>query len=252
MTVLASLRDTFEVARFELIRALRTWRAVALTLLFVVATTGAAFVFVGLLWVLEAELASTLGVPTTDRPGAMTGRLMESGELRRMLEAMIGEEDLVDAVLWHPVLALFHLWFCLLLGPFFATTSAAECIAVDNRTRALRFEVLRTGRLELVMGRFIGQVLLTSIAFTAAVLGPWIVGVFFMVGNDPLHLAGSLLWLTPRALAFSLPFVGVGVAASQLTTFHQASMVYARRLWYLPPGHRGRPPTPWSAVHRNY
>ncbi len=224
--MIRSLRDTALVARFELVRALRTWRAVALTLLYAVATTGAALIFVGLLSILEDQLASQLGVPPTTWPGAMTHQLLENGELREILGGIMGGTDKVDALLWHPVLSLWHLWVVLLMGPFFAATAAAECISVDMGTRALRFEALRTGRLELVLGRMTGQLLLGAVALSVAAVGPFLVGVFAMVDTDALRLAASLAWFTPRAWAFSVPFVGIGVAASQLT----ASSAWARIL----------------------
>ena len=77
----ASARDTALVARFEIVRAVRTWRALALVVLYLVATAGGARIFVDFLSSLENRLAETLGVPPTDHPGAMTARLLE--EVRR-------------------------------------------------------------------------------------------------------------------------------------------------------------------------
>lgn len=212
------IRDVLLVAWFELLRSLRTWRAVALCVLYLVAATGGAWLFVELIGVLENELATQLGVPRTDTPGAMLDQLVASDTFRELLSAMVGSSDLVKGLLDIPVLAVFHLWMGLLLVPFFAASASAECISIDLRSRALRFEALRTGRFELVMGRFVGQVVLTGVASFIALGGVWAVGMFAMVGNEALDLAANLVWLTLRAWAFGLPFVGLGVACSQLTT----------------------------------
>lgn len=217
MTLAGSFRDAWLVARFEVLRAIRTWRALALIVLYLVATAGSAWIFVEFLHVLETAVAETLMVPVTDRPGAMLGELVKGDELRGVIAGMTGDEALVDDVLAWPVLAIFHLWFALLLTPFFAASTAAEAVSIDLSTRALRFEVLRTGRLELAVGRFLGQAALTGLASFVGVLGTWAVGMLGMVGNDPFELFGALCWLTLRAWVFALPFAGFGVAVSQAT-----------------------------------
>lgn len=215
--MLRSLLDTLLVARFELMRALRTWRALALAVLYVIALSGATYIYVRILWFIEAGLAETLGVPMTEKPGAMMDELMDNGELQRMIREMSGTPDAVEYLLTWPLLAVWGLWIGILLLPFLATSASAECISIDMSTRALRFEALRTGRAELVLGRFFGQVGLTGIAAICGLSGAWLVGMTQMVGNDPVFLATGLAALGLRAWLFGLPFIGLGVAFSQLT-----------------------------------
>ncbi|MCO4745072.1 MAG: hypothetical protein KC912_09805 [Proteobacteria bacterium] len=212
-----SVLDTFLVARFELMRAMRTWRAVALATLYVIALSGATYIYVRILWFIEAGLAETLGVPANDKPGAMMNELMDNGDLTRMLQEMSGSPEAVEYLLTWPLLSIWGLWIGILLLPFLATSAAAECISIDMSTRALRFEALRTGRAELVLGRFFGQVALTGIAASFGLVGAWVVGMTQMVGNDPIVLAYGLAAMGLRAWLFGLPFIGLGVAWSQWT-----------------------------------
>jgi hypothetical protein len=221
-----SLLDIWLVARFELLRAVRTWRALALLVLYAVASGGAAWLFTRLIGVLEQTVAQQLGVAATQVPGAMLEQLMKSDTWHDVLREMTGSSHLVESLLQVPPLALFHLWSGFLIVPFFAASASAECIALDVASRAIRYEAQRTGRLELVLGRFLGQLVLTALATLAAALAVWVVGMTCMVGNSPLALAGWLLGYAPRLWAFGLPFVAVGVAASQLT----ASAAWARVL----------------------
>lgn len=221
-----SMLDTVLIARFELLRAIRTWRALALTVLYVIALSGATYIYVRILWFIESGVAETLGVPMTEKPGAMMDELMDNGELTRMVREMSGNPDAVEYLLTWPLLAVWGLSIGILLLPFLATSAAAECISIDMGSRALRFEALRTGRAELVIGRFLGQVALTGTAALAGLSGAWLVGMTQMVGNDPVQLAGGLAVLGLRAWLFGLPFIGVGVAFSQLT----ASANWARVL----------------------
>jgi hypothetical protein len=222
----SGLRDIGLVARFELLRAVRTWRALALLVLYAVASSGAAWLFTRFVWLLEQTVAQQMGVAATQVPGAMLRQLMMSDTWREVLREMTGTPHLVEALLQVPPLALFHLWFGFLIVPFFAASASAECIALDVASKAIRYEAQRTGRLELVLGRFLGQLVLTALATLAAVVAVWLVGMTCMVGNSPGSLAGWLLGYAPRLWAFGLPFVAVGVAASQLT----ASAAWARVL----------------------
>lgn len=215
---MSSLRDIALVARFEVLRAVRTWRAIALFLLYAVSTCGAAYLFVQLIGVMENALARQLGVAETRVPGAMLQELIQSDSFRSMIVAMAGSEQAADQVLGIPVLAIYNLWLGFILIPFFAASTSAESVAIDAGSRALRFEVLRTGRLELVLGRYLGQVALTGMATLLAVGGVFVVGMLAMRGNAALPLIFWLSWLSLRTWFFSMPFVGVGLATSQLTT----------------------------------
>lgn len=227
MSFFSSIRDTWLVAQFELVRAIRTWRAVAMGVLFIIASAGGTWIFIEIIGGLENTVAENLGVPTTETPGTMLDKLTESKEFRRMIGGMVGDKELVDSVLKVPVLAVFNLWLGLLLMPFLCATSSAESIAIDVQSRALRYEALRTGRLEIVMGRFIGQTILVGVAATLGLVVVWIIGLTAMVGNTPLALAGGLAWFTVRSWFFGVAFIGIGVCASQLTASPAWSRVIA-------------------------
>ncbi len=218
------MRDLLLVARFEVFRAIRTWRALALLVLYGVASAGSSYLFVRFVGLLENSLAQQLGVPETRTPGAMLDRLVTSDMWHDVVEGMSGSPHLADQLVQIPPIAMFHLWVGFLLVPFFAASASAECIAIDVQTRAIRYELLRTGRLEVVVGRFVGQAAITAAASALSVAVVWVVGLGFMVGNHPLELLGWLVVFTPRAWLFGLPFVALGVAASQLT----ASPAWAR------------------------
>lgn len=223
---MTSLRDILLVSRFEVLRAIRTWRALALIMLYLVASAGGAWIFVQLLGEMENSIATAMGVPTTDTPGTMLAELMASDSYHRLVSAFTGSEAMADQLVSVPPLAMWHMWLGLLLVPFFAASASAESISIDLSSRALRYEALRTGRLELVLGRAMGQVILTGMATIVSIIAVWFVGMWFMVGNSPVGLAWALMSLSLRAWIFGLPFVGIGICCSQLT----ASSAWARVL----------------------
>lgn len=227
MSYFTPLRDMLLVAWFEVLRALRTWRAVALFLLYALATAGAAYIFTLTLWAIEQGVAEQFNLAKTEKPGAMMETLVQQESFRSMLEGMVGNPEVLDQVLAVPVLAIFNLWFGFVLIPYFAATTSAESLSIDIGSRALRFEALRTGRLELMAGRYLGQLVLTGTATMLSVIGVWFVGMFAMVGNEPVELFSWLCWLSIRAWFFSMPFVGMGIACSQLTGWPMVARVLA-------------------------
>lgn len=220
------MRDVWLVARFEVLRAIRTWRAVALLAIYAVAGAGASWLFVKIIGAMENALARALKVPVTHTPGAMLSELVQSDGWREAVVGMTGSPQLADHLVTVPPMALFYLWVAVLLTPFFSASAAAECIAIDVASRAVRYELLRTGRLELVVGRFGGQLALTFLGTVVAMVLVFGVSMEFLVGQSARELLPALLGYLPRAFAFSVPFVALGVAASALT----ASAAWARVL----------------------
>lgn len=223
---MTTLRDVASVALFEWIRAIRTWRALALLTLYVVASAGGAYLFVELIGELETALAATMGVPATAQIGVMLDELHRSASFRELLREMTFSDD-IDALLDLPVLAIFHLWLGIILVPFVGATSAAESLSGDLATRAIRYEAVRTGRLELVTGRFLGQAMLTGVASVVGTVGAWAVGTLYLHGTDPLELAIGLVRMAIRAWAYSLAYVGMGIGISQWTANPNLARVVA-------------------------
>jgi hypothetical protein len=217
VTLRRSLVDVLLVARFELLRAVRSRQAIALVLTWLVANVGAAWVFTRVIAEIEASMARTMGVVPARWPGTMTDQLRDNEDLHGVLKMMAGDAIPLEQLLQVPFLATMQLWMSLALVPFLAATAASECLAPDVASRAVRYELLRTGRGELVAGRMLGQVALTAVAVVASLVGVWCTGMLLMV-HDPFELAWGLALLGSRSLVFALPFLGVGVGVSQLTS----------------------------------
>ena len=212
------MRDVLLIAQFELFRAIRTWRAVALVLLYAVTTIGAAYLFANVVGLAEQTIADQLGVAASETPGALMDDLVLSDSFQEVLVAMVGSSELAERLRAIPLPALFHLWLGFLLVPFFSASASAESIAIDMNNRAIRFEALRTSRMALVLGRYLGQLTLTALASLVSAAAMWGAVMYLMVVAEPLHLLTWLLWFTLRTWCFAMPFVGLGVACSQWTT----------------------------------
>jgi hypothetical protein len=251
MTLLASSRDALLVGRFEVLRAIRTWRVLALIIALLAVTLMQTWAFISIIRELESTLADTLGVATTSRPGMMMDQLRQNDEVISILAGMVGSKATVRELLHLPLLAIWELGFGMGVLPLIAAGASAESVAIDVGTRAIRFEALRTGRAEIVAGRFLGQVLLMAIALAVSLAGSWALGLVGMVGHTPWGLAAGMVWVFPRLLVWCVPFIGLGVFTSQLT----ASPAWARALaivllgvTYVIAGVRLMVGQPWATV----
>lgn len=218
MNLFASLNDSWLVARFEVLRAVRTWRALALIAVFVVADVGATGIFVEILGQMEEEFAVQMGVATTSTPGSMLTQMRDSETLMKMVGFFVGSEELAERMLSWPLLAIFQLWIGFGLVPYLGTTAASESISTDLGSRALRYEAARTGRAELVAGRYFGQIVLTVAAALIGQVATWCTAMATMVVADPVELGLGLFTMGMRAVVLAIPFVGIGVGVSQLST----------------------------------
>ena len=216
-TPLASLADTLLVARFHFARSVRTRSALNLCALFTLCATGSAIGFRQILKAMEDMASKTLGVPRTDTPGAMLDTLRRQGDLASMLEAMLGNVELVEWALSTPYMTVTWAWSGLGLIPFLAAAVGSEAVSPDLAGRTVRFEALRTGRLEIVGGRFLGLAALVLIAIALSICAPLTVALFWMVEQPAVPQLLTLLAFVPRLWVWSLPFLALGVSCSCLT-----------------------------------
>lgn len=212
-----SIRDVFAVARFHVVRSVRTRTVLFLCTVYMLSAGGIAWIFRGIIKELEKNAAEILRVPVTDTPGAMIETLREREELQSIVGGLVPDEALVDWALALPVLSIAHFWMALGTLPFLAAVVGAEVVSPGIKDRSLRYELVRTGRLELVLGRWAGQGTLIAVATLASIVGPLIIGTFFMVQQPLGESVAVLLSMTPRLIAWSLPFLGIGVACSMTT-----------------------------------
>ena len=157
--MLVSIRDMLHIAFFQVIRAIRTRTILFLSIIYLLLSTGTAWITRGLVHQLEIQAANTLRVPQTKTPGAMIETLRQQESFRSMISSMIPDSDMLEWALSLPVLTIFHFWMSLIFLPFIVTVIGAEVISPSINDRSLRYEVLRTGRLELIFGRFLGRFL---------------------------------------------------------------------------------------------
>jgi ABC-type transport system involved in multi-copper enzyme maturation permease subunit len=210
-------RDLGIVARFELAESVRSKLIVVMVLLFVGAGALGAWGFGELLGKVEENAAKAMGAPATRRPGAVVRRLRDSTSYRDMVRFFINDDQKADYFARIPPMVVFFGWSAFTFLPWLVLFTSAESIAGDVSSRAIRYSVMRTGRLPFALGKAAGQGLLVVGVTVLAALAFYVVGWASMDGFEPGAAAIGLLSYLPRVLLYLLPFLAWAMFASMVT-----------------------------------
>ncbi len=202
-------RDIWLVAWFEVKEMVRTRRALVVIALYMLGGLVAARGFVAAIGRLENVVAGMLKTGRIETPGALTQQLLQSDTYRDALIRFFPNREVADFLLNLPPIVLFFLWSSLAFVPFLIMLTSADTVSQEVRTRAVRFVVLRTGRVEFVLGKYLGQVSLMALVV-------FLTG-FVYLGVAWAGLQGFEFWPTvvgilrfwPRIVAYGAAFVGL-------------------------------------------
>lgn len=211
------LRDALVVAEQDLAESLRSRRALVLLGLYLAGALAACGIFVRVLQEVEGVVADQLRVARTDRPGAMTQRLMESDELRRVLQGLIGDAELVQELVQIPPMALFYGWVALTFVPPLVALTSGDTISAELSSGSARFALFRTDRTAWAVGKLLGQGALLGVGVALGALGAFIVGWSGLLSFEPGRNALWLVRLGLRAWVYGLAWLGIVMGAGQLT-----------------------------------
>ncbi len=229
------LADTYWVAMYELGEAVRT-RLFQLVILAYLGGIGfAVWLFTEILSQAEGELADTMGVPRTSTPGAMLPELLQNGDLQDLFGPIVGGKETAAALLAQPALGLWVGVFSMGLLPAVLVFTAAGTVSTEVRSRSIRFLLVRTGRLEIAVGKLLGQLCLGLVAASLGAILAWLMGLGMMNGNPPLDLLVTLVVRSAWSCVFAVPFLGMALGASLLVGNPNGARVMAALTFFAMP-----------------
>lgn len=220
-------RDVAAVAAYEIGEGLRTRLFAVATLGYGAAIGASVWLFTRILLQMENAAAAGLGIPATERPGAMVGTLRDQGALVDLLTEIAGSAENARALADEPLIALWTGAATMLLLPALTAVTAGGSVAEEVRTRSIRYLLVRVGRLPIGLGKLVGQFVLATIATTIGGTIAWILGMTLMVGNPPLALAVALADRCAWGLASVLPFLAIALSASMIVPNPHGARLFA-------------------------
>lgn len=204
------------VTRHELADSFRSRRVILMGLLYLAGSVVATAIFISVLQSIEGHLAKAMGLAVSSKTGSVTATLWKSESFRQMMNALIGDKALAQSLLDIPPLGLFYGWLAFAFTPALVMLTSSTRIAEEIWSGSARFVLFRISRLHWCIGKFAGQAIQLMVALLLSAAGAWLTGLYRMNAFEPLATALAMLSFAGKAWLYSLAFLGLAMAVSQL------------------------------------
>ena len=211
-----SVSRVWRVAMTELSAAVRSRRALVVTLLFLAVAVIVMYGTISAFAAMEREVLAGLGLPASDHPGSVTTALWKSKPFLRVIDRMVGD-SLVFADIRgrHPIL-LAYAMFIFQIVPLLTLMVSAPRVADDLRSGAARYWLVRVTRTEWSLGKFLGEAALLAAAMLGGALAAWAVVVWRLPGLSGAGLLPGLVDWSARAWLYAFGWLGLFMGLSHI------------------------------------
>ena len=194
--------------------AVRSRRALVVTLLFLAVSGGLMYLMISSFAALEQTLVETLNLPASDTTGSVSMTLWKSKPFVRMVQRFAGS-SLVFADIQgrHPIL-LAYAMLVFQCVPMLTLLTSASRIADDVRSGAARYWLVRVTRTEWSLGKFVGEALMLATAMGLGALAAWGVVLFRLPLAVGLPMLPGILDWTLRAWVYAFAWLGIFLGLS--------------------------------------
>lgn len=213
-----SFRRVWQAGLFELFGALRTRRAVVVLALYLASSLLCMNGAITVLGKMESQLAEVLHIQTAEsgKSGVISKTLWQSDQFQRMVRHAVGDSLVYDDIRGKHPAELLYAWFAFLFVPLLTMLIAANRVADDLHSGAVRYMITRVTRLEWSLGKYIGTALLLAAGLVVGALAAWGVAAFRLSGADLPALLPSMLGWSAKAWALSLAWLGLALGISHI------------------------------------
>jgi ABC-type transport system involved in multi-copper enzyme maturation permease subunit len=223
---MASLRSVGLVARFDLFDSLRSRKAIALILIYIVISLAGSAIFIQGLNKLRERVEQRLGAEVTTE-------VLESDQTVEAITELVGDKELARTLVTTPPLALFYGWLALAFIPLVVVLTSADAISNELVTGSARYALFRVDRLSWALGKLAGQALLMVVGVLLGALASYLLGVFML---DKFDASGTAWWMARmagRASVYGFAYLGVALCASMLVKSNGGARGIAIGLLFL-------------------
>ena len=213
-----SFRRVWQAGLFELFGALRTRRAAVVLSLYLAASLLCMNGAITVLGRMESQLAEVLRVQKTEdgRSGVISRTLWQSAQFQRIARRAVGDSLVYGDISGRHPVELLYAWLTFLFVPLLTVLIAANRVADDVHSGAVRFMITRVSRLEWSLGKYIGTALLLAAGLAVGAMAAWGVAALRLSGADIPALLPSMLAWGAKAWALSLAWLGLALGVSHV------------------------------------
>lgn len=209
------LQDTWRIARFDLMTAIRTKRALVALLIYLAGALATGGVLV---WV-ETQFGDKIQMARTaiDTADAMSSIKADAPKAYEALSTITdGDEAMARHLLHMPLVLLGFFWTTLTFLPLLVALVSYDIVNSEVTNRSARFVLLRTDRLSLLLGKMLSHGLLFLAVTIAANLALFIYAWMKLPTFDLLPAAGLLLRFWLLTVPFGFCYIALAALVSSL------------------------------------
>jgi ABC-type transport system involved in multi-copper enzyme maturation permease subunit len=207
---MASLRSIGLVAQFDLFESLRSRKAIALILIYVVISLAGSALFIQGLNRLRARIEDRLGADVA------TEVLESEQTVDAIAELVDDDKDFARSIVTTPPLALFNGWLALTFIPLVVMLTSTDAVSNELVTGSARYALFRVDRLSWALGKLAGQALLMIVGIAVGTLASYLLGAAMLDGFKAADTAWWMARLAGRAAIYGFAYLGVALCASML------------------------------------
>lgn len=196
--------------------ALRSRRALVVTLLFLAVSCLVMYCTISIFAALEREVVTALRLPPSATTGAVSMALWKSPIFVRIMDHFAGN-SLVFADIRgrHPIL-LAYAMFLFQIVPLLTLLVSASRVADDVRNGTARYWLVRVTRTEWSLGKFFGEALMLAAAMGVGALAAWGVVLCRLPAADGLRTLPGIVDWTVRAWMYAIAWLGLFLGLSHV------------------------------------
>ena len=196
--------------------AVRSRRALVVTLLFTAVAIGVMYATISAYTAVEQQLVQSLGLPESETPGGALMTLWKSKPFVRFIEHVTHSSLVFADIRGQNPLLLFYAVFLFQVVPLLTLLVSAPRVADDVRSGAARYWLVRVSRTEWSVGKFVGEALMLVVAMGVGALAAEGVVVFRLSAADGFAMLPGLLEWTLRAGVYAFAWLGLFLGLSHI------------------------------------
>ena len=204
------------VAVTEWAVAVRSRRALVVTLLFLAVSGGLMYALVSVFASLEETLVETLNLPSSDSTGSVTMTLWKSKPFTRMIQHFAGSSLVFADIQGRHPIVLSYAMLVFWCAPLLTLMVSASRVADDIRSGAARYWLVRVTRTEWSLGKMLGEALMLATAMGVGALAADAVVCARLAPADGIRLLPDVLDWTVRAWVYAFAWLGIFMGLSHL------------------------------------
>ena len=222
-----NLGDVWLIAAYDLKESVRSRRAWTVGLLFFVASILASWAFIESMKLIEKAMLLVPG-GTLDPT-----KLAQNSKFLDVIKFLIGDARKIDYVVTLPPLGLFITSVMMMSIPWIVALTSTDLVAGDVQHRTVRYVLLRTARINFVLGKVLSQTLLIAGITLTSLLPAVAFAAIQLRTFDGAATVTYLVQSAPAMLSYAFSFVGLAALASQLTGTPQKARSLAMAMFVL-------------------